>query len=530
MRYIILVLFSFCVAFAQEHQQEVEYSVEKAILYQNSAQVFTQSKVILQPGNNEVHIKGVSQNINSQSIVIGGLKDASVNQIQFMTDYLVVPEKQKELKEVEQKLAKVLLEKSKLTNANAALDTEKDLLQKNQLIASQENNASLEKLKQYASYYRERTESINNQQYDIKLQLEDVIGRQNALQKQKNQLEAQLTENRGVIKVNLFAEEAMTTQLKLNYQIYNAGWNASYELRAEEANQPISFLYQAEVYQHSGSNWDNVDLYLSTGSPRNNMYAPQLPPLFLNFLVERNLQGRVSGVNSESELDEVVVVGYGTAAKSSSSPNRAERIETQASTVFHLGKNQSLVSSPTSSKKTIEKKQVDARFVYETTPSVSNDVFLKAYIKNWEELDLVKGEAKLYLGDTYAGTTQINTSIPEEELSISFGVDESISVERKEVKSNQSKTFFRNQQIVSKNYSIEVHNTKSSAIDIVIKDRIPVAQNSDIKVEDVELNNGELEDHTGLVTWKTKLQPKQKWTTNFSFSVKSPKDKHINFR
>lgn len=524
MKFFSIFLLSITLVSAQNSQQEVSLTPEKAIIFRNSAQVFSTSSVTLEEGNNVLIYKGLTPRINTQNIVVSGLKGASVNKILFSTDYLLTPSVQKELEQVKQQLNDVMRTKNKVTNHVNALDTEKEVLQKNQLAASNENNASLEKLKAYATYYRNRFEEINNLQYELRLQLEQLTGEQNALQRQKNQLESEVRENRGVLTLHLHAPKKITTQLKLNFQVYDAGWSPSYELRATDANAPISFLYQAEVFQHTGTDWNSIDLYLSTGNPRSRTVTPTLFPYYLNFyeapVVLRN--------EANDDLKEVVISSYRVQQKDLS--DAVVREETQTSIIFHLGKSEYLASSNHSSKRTLEQKDIPASFTYQAFPSITKDVFLQAEISDWQALDLVSGVAKLYLEDAYAGTTPINATSVDEKLVISFGVDESIRVNHKEIKSNTSKTFFRNQEIREKIYEFEVYNAKSKPITLRVKDQIPVAQNDAIKVEDVQFNAAALDKETGELTWEVKLQPKQNWVERLGYTVKFPKDKRVNLR
>lgn len=77
----------------------------------------------------------------------------------------------------------------------------------------------------------------------------------------------------------------------------------------------------------------------------------------------------------------------------------------------------------------------------------------------------------------------------------------------------------------TQSYAIEVKNLKANAIELVIQDQLPITQNADIVIEALDLGKGELNSQTGLIEWKLDLKSKESKTVNFSFKVKSSKDK-----
>jgi hypothetical protein len=71
-------------------------------------------------------------------------------------------------------------------------------------------------------------------------------------------------------------------------------------------------------------------------------------------------------------------------------------------------------------------------------------------------------------------------------------------------------------------------NNKSTTIDLVLFDRIPISQNKDIKIDDIETSTSNYDDKKGILKWILKLDPNVKKTYKFSYSVKYPKYKRVN--
>ena len=77
-------------------------------------------------------------------------------------------------------------------------------------------------------------------------------------------------------------------------------------------------------------------------------------------------------------------------------------------------------------------------------------------------------------------------------------------------------------------YDLEVKNNKAFAIDLKLMDRIPVSQQKEIKVDDIETHKANYDPKKGILTWKINLAPQGSITQSFSFQVKYPKYKRIS--
>jgi hypothetical protein len=76
-------------------------------------------------------------------------------------------------------------------------------------------------------------------------------------------------------------------------------------------------------------------------------------------------------------------------------------------------------------------------------------------------------------------------------------------------------------------YSIEIKNLKATSIDLIIQDQLPITQNGDITIEQVDLGKGLFDARTGLMEWKMELKTKESKILNFSYKVKYNKDMNI---
>lgn len=196
--------------------------------------------------------------------------------------------------------------------------------------------------------------------------------------------------------------------------------------------------------------------------------------------------------------------------------------------VFKITKPYSIPDSQEVTVITIDKFDLPATYEYFTAPLINENVFLTAKVKDWEKFDILPGEANIYFEGSYAGKTFMDPLQTTEELTISLGVDPGVIVERKQIDNIKAKSFLGGTRIVSRNYEISVRNNKAADVNLVLMDRIPVSQNKEIKVEEVQTGGAEYDDKKGLLTWKLNLKPKEAVKKQLSYEVRYPKEKKVN--
>ncbi|MGJ8733735.1 MAG: mucoidy inhibitor MuiA family protein [Cellulophaga sp.] len=171
---------------------------------------------------------------------------------------------------------------------------------------------------------------------------------------------------------------------------------------------------------------------------------------------------------------------------------------------------------------------LDATYEYLSIPVLNENVFLTASFKNWEQYNLLPGEANIYFKGGFAGKTVIDPYKTTKEMVVSLGVDAGITVTRKQDRNFKGKSLFGNNRVLNRAYDLEIKNNKSTAITVKLIDRIPLSENKEIKVSEIETYNANYNDAKGLLTWKIDLNSKETQKERFSYQVKYPKNKHIS--
>lgn len=243
-----------------------------------------------------------------------------------------------------------------------------------------------------------------------------------------------------------------------------------------------------------------------------------------------------------SSLDEVVVTAY-SALKSKANgiqvenDNEIVEVEETPETTdegnsfsFTFPAEVSLASSLKNSNFDINNFDLDTKYEYYISSEYSSAAYLIANIKDWQDLDLINGDAKIYFNESYIGNTAINVNTTKEDLVISLGIDDQVIVKRNDVKQKKTSSFFGSNKIISKSYEVEIKNNKNTGISVLVEERAPISRQEDIKVDELEYNADKFDQKTGYLQWKFDLKPSENKTLNYSFEIKHPKNKPINIQ
>jgi hypothetical protein len=247
-----------------------------------------------------------------------------------------------------------------------------------------------------------------------------------------------------------------------------------------------------------------------------------------------------------TQLNEVVVTGYGARLQGRMpglqirGNNSVRKVKTYAPTILKTNviENQTTVEfeveMPYSIKSNGEKllvdlkrHDIDAAYQYYAVPKLDKDAFLVARIVNWDQYNLLEGEANLYFEDGFVGRTVLDAKSLKDTLNISLGRDRNIVIGREMVSEFCKKKTIGSNLIETRGFKITVRNKKSHPVNLLLYDQIPVAIISDITVEPLELSGGELEQVDGKVKWQLEIKPQQQKEIALRYEVRYPRREKI---
>jgi hypothetical protein len=173
----------------------------------------------------------------------------------------------------------------------------------------------------------------------------------------------------------------------------------------------------------------------------------------------------------------------------------------------------------------IKQTDVPARYIYYSTPKVDKAAYLTAGVGNWEQLQLLAGEASIFFEDTYIGKTLINTTNAEDTLIFSLGKDNNVLIYRDIQRQNTGKKILSTKKEETRAWTISVKNNKLQEIQLVLIDQVPVSTMDEIEVITEEKSVGQQDAATGIITWTLSIPSAQKKEVTLRYLVKYPKGK-----
>lgn len=397
-----------------------------------------------------------------------------------------------------------------------------------------------------AKIEKSKTNIYNHQQGKIRLNKKIA-----AIQKRIADLKPVITTKEkpyGQLFLQVFTKRTGEIPVSISYYTHNAGWAPVYDIRVNSKTNKVKLVYKASLFQTSGIDWKKTKLTLSTGTPNFGVAAPVLTPWFLQLYVPelyRSLQGRAAGVNAQRNaiqsmnddkaLAEVVVTnGYGITrekAKQEIDPSTLNMYTTlnegQLNTNFEIELPYDINGDGKMNSIAIKEEQIVCTLKNYAVPRMDREAYLMAEVADWQNLDLLPGDANIIMDETYIGKSLIDPNTIADTLNLSLGKDKRVVVKRSLIKELSSLKTSGSTSKQSFTYELIVKNNKQTDINLLLKDQYPLSNIKEVEVTLEDKGDAMVNTETGVITWKINLKPGESKKVRFSYSVKYPKDKKI---
>lgn len=314
---------------------------------------------------------------------------------------------------------------------------------------------------------------------------------------------------------------AGSAQLDLEYVVGGAGWEPLYDLRASSDGRKVELGYRANVWQRSGEDWNEVELSLSTAAPRLGAQGPDPEPIWLSFAPparppankevrrargeERKYKDRGDARDDDAENEEFDASRY-----------QAQAERQGLSIRFRLARKESVPSRRDPSSVLVGQAQLEATPEYFCAPEVDDHVWLRGRTVNSSPWTLLPGQAAVYFGADYLGTSQLAAVQPGAEFTLHLGLDPALSVERSVLEDvvlepgmfSSKATHKESFRVRIENHGAAVVRADGSAL-VFVREALPRASDERIEVELSSPKNRPLaearwtkeREEQGIVTW-----------------------------
>ena len=538
--FIAIALGTSSISLAQTPQQ---LSLNKATVFVRGAELTSTAKITFAKGENEYRFTNVAGSVNTQSIVVNAGNGVVVESVTFQNNYTATDNVSPKVKEIKDSIEILTARKEPIANKELAIDEQIAILQANRKVAGEQTGLSVAELLKMLDLVGAKLESYYNLKDKTQAEQKKLDERIAGLNKQLQEEQKKGYQPGGQLLVKFFAKEATTNNINITYVVPNAGWTPTYDVWADDAKSPIKFYYKANIYQNSGVKWNNVRLTLSTGNPQEGMQAPVLSPWYLSFyvLTRKNLNRSdyyVKGADiNRNQIGEDVFTtetyfnGRYQDSRNPTSMNQYVTVDNAGiNTTFDIELPYTIPSDGQQHLVAVKKYDVPATYEYYAVPKADKDAFLLARITNWEDLNLLPGKTNIFYEGTYVGQGSIDTKHTKDTLSLSLGRDKKIVIKRERDKTYRSVKMIGTNVREEYAYNITVRNTRKEPVTLVLLDQMPVSNDKDIVIEDIDGGNGALDESNGMLKWGMTLNGNETKTLKFSFTLKYPKGKTLSMK
>ena len=549
-----------CLLFASTWLRATEKETIKATLtevtvYAQGAQMHHKANYSVNAGVTEIIIEGISAFIDPKSIQVKGTGDLVLLDTKF-SFYYPQPTNalnqgaslkiKRDIQLLEDSLRVMDFDIRDIQDEINVLNASKSIIASNGMVRSiGKVNDSINLLKQTIEYYTLKMNELNKKIIVLEKKRQEKAFRKIAMETRLTDLKNYQNNNGEIennkspiprITITVSAKTAVSGKLNFSYVVSNAGWTPIYDLRSDASTGKIELTYKAEVFQSSGLDWDNIKLNISTNNPYVNKTKPTLNPWYIDYNIYKseNRKGKMDKLQ-EVQITSQALFNRGYAYSEDMDDEKNIMGADQFTTVVHrLISAEFKIDLPYSIKSNNEKHMVlikstnlDTKFKYYTVPKLDASVYLVAQMTKLDELQLVPGQANIFFDGSYIGETYIDPTTMDDTLNLSLGKDPSIVVKRTLLKKELKDRIIGDKRERTFAYSIEISNQKSSSIEIVIQDQLPITQNADINIESDNFAKGRFDERTGLLEWSFILKAKENKVIDYNFRVKHAKDKNL---
>jgi uncharacterized protein (TIGR02231 family) len=339
------------------------------------------------------------------------------------------------------------------------------------------------------------------------------------------------TEVRAVIE----ASAAVTVPVSLEYRVTDAGWEWLYEARLDTESKKMSLGRQAAIVQGSGEDWSDVEMTVTTAKPRTDAGTPAIQSLFLR-LSDRPL------TTHDATLQEVIVTGSRTrgSIRSRNEPEQeqaplitAEELATEFAAEYRMPGRVTITSNRQVRMYPVSEGEFDAQLVARAVLSAEILARLEATFTYERDVPIEAGRLQLYRDGSYIGMAALPLLLPGSDVRVPFGVDERIRINVRDERAQSGQRGLLNRQILSEHRRrYEITSYHATALPIEVVDRVPVPQESDIKVDVLEGATAptvrNLDGKEGVYLWKLPGTPRKTESIRHFYSVRYPSDRVLS--
>ncbi len=520
-------------------------TISAVTVYQDRAQVTRSVTVALKPGSQIIAVEGLPVLLQDDSVRVDakGTARATITGIEVKRSFLSqtadkrVKEIEAELKQLERKLGGLDARKAGLLAQKGFVDSIKVAWGERisqQLAIGKPTTAELNEA---MGFVGSNTVKVEDQQRDIEQEKQVIKEQMDALKRKRQEATGSYRKESKTVEVAVETAKEGKLTLDLSGVVNQATWEPGYDVRLAQDGASAELTYRAQVRQQTGEDWNNVPLTLSTARPASGGAPPTLYPWRISFYRPmpmampaaapmRSYKKAAKPMMAENMKADMAMEEEAPAPEPAAFQT-AQAAAEGTSIAFKIPKPVDIPSDNTRHSTVISLEKLPVSTEYGTVPKLSPVAYLTAELVNKAGWPLMPGTVKIFSGNTFVGSAEMKQVASGEKFTLPFGSDDQITVKREELKQHKEAGMFGKNRMGYRS-TITVSNFRKEAQTVNVKDQLPLAGDSEIKIslEEATLPPTEKKDD-GTLIWKMKLAAGEKKVISYEIVVEYPKDREV---
>ncbi len=549
----LIIMASLTAVSAMASEKSIDAPIGMVTVYPDRAQITRFAHLNLLPGEYALLIE------NLPVTAIDGSFRASVSNIEGLTllglnhrliQHLEAP--QQKVAELERQIELIeRIEKQAKLDRLEAFKEQKSLLIRLSQSAGQWTSGDSNKIQIDVSQWNAAFGFIGGRLLDVGDSIRIVSNQLNEIEKRLAKLKADLNSLKGsgqratkTVSIDVILDKDAEFDLALKYVATGASWTPVYDARLN-GNEEVNLNCFADVSQHTGEDWNNVDLTISTAQPSRGTGPGLFSPWYLSIIEYGTYPNEADYLLKKApsvvKLEEGEMQIRGGRDEEKSFLADGFNLGTDAavgttaySITFKAKHKKSILSGEESVRTLIAGWNLESELTYLSRPKNRQEVYRLANITNQNEAPLMPGKVSIFADSDFLGTTNIREFIaPGEEFELPFGADDNFKVKREMLAQKKGdKTGFLGQDTdkkqIKQTIKITLTNNGTSSRTVQLEEPLPVSQDDRVKVKLGDIApEYDKKDEQGKAEWSIVLAPGEEKEIIIPYKIEFPEGMQI---
>ncbi len=332
--------------------------------------------------------------------------------------------------------------------------------------------------------------------------------------------------------VDVVARKAGALEVEATVTLRGVSWRPAYRAIYDPARGTVRLAGEGVVRQDTGLDWRGVELSFSTAPASRGIEPPRLRPPVLHVGETPPYRKAMGGRAEVMAAPQPAAPVEKTLEMDRTATRRTARATRAAwNVVYEVPGTVEVPADGKEHRFLLWERDLQVERTWIVVPERSRAAWLVAKGEVPSDLPLLAGDARLFLGDDYAGTTRISALAPGAELTLPFGRDPRVEVDWKaRVPKGSTEGFFGRKRQRVRAWTARVTNHADETVRVRLLGAVPVSSDERIVVTVLEGTTAGYEkdpDREGILRWEFELAPGASREVSLEYAVRWPKDLRV---